>query len=398
MSVSSSIDPAYLRSELTRLEPAARASPARVQFVRAPGRVNLIGEYTDVNEGHVLPVAIDREIRLAVLPTDDRRVVLHRLDTDQVGSFDLDDLPPRAGDWIDYAVGTAWSLTGNGAALRGIRAVIGSSLPMNAGLSSSAAIELAVAHALLGDSAEPFEALELARLAQRAENRFVGVQCGLMDQFASSCGNRDGALLLDCRSLAWRPVRMPLEDAVIVVCDTGSPRRLAASEYNLRREQCERAVTALARVDPSVRALRDVSEAMLADAVADNLIDPIAARRAGHVVAENARVLVAVEALEADDLPAVAEAFAASHASLRDLFEVSSPALDALVEIAVATPGVVAARMTGAGFGGCTVNLVRPDAVERLRAAVGEQYPARTGLRPRVFGVTPVAGAGFVAV
>lgn len=389
-------DPTFLRRRLAELEPAARDHPGSVQVVRAPGRVNLIGEYTDVNDGYVLPAAIDREIRIALLPTDDRRVVLHRLDTAQTGSFDLDALPAAAGDWLDYAVGTAWALAGAGLPLRGFRGVIGSNLPMSAGLSSSAAIELAIARALLGDAADSVEKMDLARLAQRAENGFVGVQCGLMDQFAITCGRRGAALLLDCRTLDWRPVPLPLDEVALVVCDTGSPRRLAASEYNLRREQCETAAAVLARDDPSIRALRDVTPAMLAAAAAGGRLDPVVVRRAEHVLSENERVLATIAALEAGDMAAVGEAFAASHASLRDRFEVSSAALDSLVEIANATPGVVAARMTGAGFGGCTVNLVRPDAVDRLRAAVETDYPGRTGLRPRVFPVAPAEGAGFV--
>ncbi len=358
--------------------------------------MNLIGEYTDVNEGFVLPGAIDREIRIALLPMDDRRVVLHRLDTGETASFDLGDLPAAGGGWLDYAVGTAWALAGAGLELRGFRGVIGSTLPVSAGLSSSAAIELAVGRALLGDAASTIEPMQLARLAQRAENGFVGVQSGLMDQFAVACGRRGAALVLDCRTLEWRPVPLPLDEVTVVVCDTGSPRRLQASEYNLRRAQCEQAVAVFAREDPSIRALRDVTPAMLAAAAADGLIDSVVLRRAQHVVSENERVHATIRALEAIDLDGVGEAFAASHASLRDRFEVSSPALDALVEIATETPGVVAARMTGAGFGGCTVNLVRPDAVERLRAAVETRYPARTGLAPRVFPVALAEGAGYV--
>jgi galactokinase len=364
--------------------------------VRAPGRVNLIGEYTDFNQGYVLPAAIDREIRLAFLPTADRRVVLHRLDTGERGEFDLDAPAQRQGSWLDYAIGTAWALAEAGLPLTGLRAVIGANLPAGAGLSSSAAIELAVAHALLA-ARPPSDPLVLARIARRAENAFVGVQSGLMDQFAVAAGRAGAALLLDCRSEEWRPVELPLDEITIVVCDTGEVRRLTGSEYNVRRAQCDSAVAILAAHDPTVHSLRDVSPGLLEQALAGNWLEPVVARRASHVVAENTRVIETVDALSSHDLATVGELFAASHASLRDLFEVSSAALDAMVEVALGTPGVIAARMTGAGFGGCTVNLVRPDAVDRLRRTVDERYAARTGLQPRVFAVRPAAGAGFVA-
>jgi galactokinase len=368
-----------------------------VRVVRAPGRVNLIGEYTDFNLGYVLPAAIDREIRIAFVPTDDRRVILHRLGNHQLGAFDLDHLPGRSGGWLDYAVGTAWALSAAGHRLRGLRGVIGSNLPTGAGLSSSAAIELAIAHALLADGGQAPEPMSLAQLAQRAENDFVGVQSGLMDQFAVACGRADAALLLDCRSFDWQPVGLPLDHVTLVVCDSGQVRSLAGSEYNVRREQCDTAVAVLAGHDPSVHSLRDVSPELLAEASSQGWLADVVLRRATHVVYENQRVLDTMTALETGDLAALGALFAASHASLRDLFEVSSPALDALVEIAAATPGVVAARMTGAGFGGCTVNLVRVDALDALRAAVESTYSARTGLQPVVFPVRPAAGAGPLA-
>ena len=360
-------------------------------MVRAPGRVNLIGEHTDYNDGFVLPAAIDLEIRIAYLPTDDRRVSLTRLDTGEHDSFELDASRPKTGNWLDYVAGTAWALASAGKPLTGLRGVIASTLPPNAGLSSSAAIELVSAWAMLDDAAGGMDRFELARICQVAENQYVGVQSGLMDQFAESCGVEDAALFLDCRSSAWRPIALPPELA-IVVCHTGSPRKLERSDYNVRRSQCEAAVAALAAVDPDIRSLRDVTAAML-DREAERL-DPVAARRARHVVAENERVGQTVTALADGDLAAVGELFAASHASLRDLFEVSSPELDAMVEIVREVPGVVATRMTGAGFGGCTVTLVEQDAVETLRATVEHEYPARTELTPLVLPVRAVAGAG----
>lgn len=387
-------EPAALVDALIETEPETALRRGAIKVVRAPGRVNLIGEHTDYNEGFVLPAAIDLEIRMAYLPTSDRRVELTRLDSGERDGFDLDAARPRQGNWLDYVVATAWALDEAGLPLTGLRGVIASTLPPSAGLSSSAAIELASCWALLDDRAAQVDRFRLARIGQRAENGFVGVQSGLMDQFASSCGVEGAALLLDCRSSEWRPVPLP-DDLALAVCHTGSPRSLSTSEYNARRSQCEAAVAAFARRDPSIRSLRDVTAELLANP--PEALDPVAARRARHIVAENNRVGATVTALAAGDLAAVGELFAASHASLRDLFDVSSPELDAMVEIATAVPGVIAARMTGAGFGGCTVNLVRPDAVDALRAAVERDYPARTGLRPMVLPVHAAAGAGRLA-
>jgi galactokinase len=230
---------------------------------------------------------------------------------------------------------------------------------------------------------------------QRSENGYIGLNNGIMDQFASIFGEPGRALLLDCRSLEHRAIPLVGDDLALVACHSGSPRRLEASAYNERRAQCEAAVAAIAALEPGVTALRDVTPAML-DAVRDRL-DPVATRRAQHVVDEDRRVMAAIAAFEAGDLDEVGRLFYASHASLRDLYEVSSPELDALVEIARATPGVIGARLTGAGFGGCTINLVRRDAVPALRAAVLRHYPARTGLTPRVFEVEPSAGARRLA-
>lgn len=236
--------------------------------------------------------------------------------------------------------------------------------------------------------------MNLARIAQRAENEFVGVRCGLMDQFASSLGQAGAAMLLDCRTLEYRPVTLPLERHAIVICDSASPRRLAASQYNLRREQCERAAAIIASKRPFVRTLRDVDSTMLAEV--GDVLDDETFRRAEHVIGENARVVACVDALESGDLGAVGRLFAASHASLRNLFEVSSPELDALVEIALAAPGAIAARMTGAGFGGSTVNLVEREAISGFADTVTVNYQRKTGLTPTVMVVEPSAGAGIV--
>jgi galactokinase len=387
------IEPARLRERLQAVDPAAAARPEEILVVRAPGRVNLIGEHTDYNDGFVMPAAIGLEIRLAILPTDDRRVEITLDETGETAGFELDAIGGPTRTWIDYVAGTAWALASDGRALRGFRGLLASTLPQGAGLSSSAALEMAAALALLGrDAAGPPEDRALA--GQRVENGFIGLQSGVMDQFASAAGVADHAIVLDCRSLEWRPVPLPLDECALVVCHSGSSRRLEASAYNERRADCDRAVAAIATRDPSVRSLRDVDEALL-EAAWDRM-DPVAARRAWHIVEENARVLATERALAAGDLAEVGRLFAASHASLRDLFEVSSPELDALVEIAGATEGVVAARLTGAGFGGSTVNLVRRRAVAPFRAAIERDYPARTGLTPMVLEVDAVAGASFV--
>ena len=374
-------DTGRLRGELRAREPGGE-----IRIVRAPGRVNLIGEHTDYNGGWVLPCAIDLEIAIAFVQTDDRRVELTRLDSGERSAFDLAAIPAARGDWIDHVAGTAWSLTAAGAEVRGLRGVLATTLPISAGLSSSAALEVAAAWALCPTPPPP---LELARIAQRVENEYLGLRSGLMDQLAITMARRDAALLIDCRSLDWRPVWLPLERYVIVVCDSGVPRRLADSRYNERRAECEAVAAAL-----ELESLREATTAMLARL--RGRFDPVALRRAEHVVAENKRVLDCAAAFERGDLGTVGRLFAASQASLRDLFEVSSPELDALVEIASGCPGVAATRMTGAGFGGCTVNLVERGARSAFADTVLREYEARIGLRGRVFEVEPADAAGRV--
>lgn len=364
-----------------------------VRVVRAPGRVNLIGEHTDYNEGLVLPAAIDLETWVAAVPSGDRRVELVLADGSRAG-FDLDAIGDPTRDWIDTAAGIARELGALGVRQRGIRGVVVSEIPIGSGLSSSAAMQLAVAWSLAVDP-PPLGPMELAQAGCRAENEYVGVRSGVMDQFASAHGRTDAALLLDCRSLDFRPVLLPLASHALVVCDTRSPRRLESSEYNERRAQCEAAVATLAREVPGVTSLRDVDRAVL-DRYGHTL-EPIARRRAQHVVAENERVEATAAALDAGTLEPLGPLWADSHRSLRELFEVTSPELDALVEIAAGTPGVVASRMTGAGFGGCTVSLVGLDAVDELTGRVSAAYTDRFGRAPGVYRVAPAAGAGLVS-
>ncbi len=388
---------ATLRARLLALQDAepdlAAFSEDDVRIVRAPGRVNLIGEYTDFNLGFVLPAAVDLEIWIAFVPWDRREVRLTSVEMDETASFSLDGLAipgPRERTWIDYVAATAWAMTEAGLPVRGFRGVMDSTVPVGSGLSSSAALEMASSWALAVPGAPRPEPAKMAAICQRGENAFVGVNCGIMDQFASAAGSAGHALLIDCRDITATAAPLP-SHLSLVVCDTSAPRRLGSSAYNTRRQECETAVRIIAEREPGVTALRDVTPEMF-ERNADRLPE-VVRRRARHIVEEDVRVLETVQALAADDLARVGVLFAASHASLRDLFEVTIPELDAMVEIATAVPGVVAARMTGAGFGGCTINLVERGAEEALRAAVTAEYPARTGLTPKVYVVDAVDGA-----
>jgi galactokinase len=379
---------------LGRLSPEGRRESSRL--VRAPGRVNLIGEYTDFNLGFVLPVAIDREIWIAFEPWDRPEVELTSVELNETKAFAFDGLAPRtsrAGSWIDYVAGTAWAMREAGLPLRGFRGVLDSTVPVGAGLSSSAALEMASSWALAVPSAPRPTPDRMAVIAQRAENGYVGVNCGIMDQFASAAGRAEHALLIDCQSIT--ATASPLPPALsIVVCDTGAPHSLDSSAYNTRRSECELGVRLIAEKEPGVKSLRDVDPAMLARN--RDRLPEVVGRRCEHIVLEDERVMETVVALRDSDLDALGRLFAASHDSLRNLFEVSSPELDTMVEIAATVPGVVASRMTGAGFGGCTVSLVERGAEEVLRERVMDEYPKRTGLTARVFPVAAVDGAGEV--
>lgn len=392
---------AALRAQLEGLPRTSGARPRTsepVQLVRAPGRVNLIGEHTDYNEGLVLPAAIDREIWMAFRPWDRPEVELTSAEFGETRSISLVNLSPEsrgAGSWIDYVAGTAWAMREAGLPVRGFRGVMNSTIPVGSGLSSSAALEMASSWALAVPGAPRPDPGAMAAIAQQGENRYVGVNCGIMDQFASAAGRAGHALLIDCRINQFTTASMPA-GLSLVVCETGSSRRLEASAYNTRRSECELGVRLIAEREPGVRSLRDVDQAMLERN--RDLLPEVVARRCEHVVQEDLRVMTTVAALRDADLDSLGRLFAASHASLRDLYEVSSDELDAMVEIAVAVPGVVASRMTGAGFGGCTVSLVKRGVEEALRDAVLTQYPKRTRLEPHVYIVTAVDGAGAVGL
>ena len=373
------------------------------RVARAPGRVNLIGEHTDYNDGLVLPMAIDLGTRIDFQSTDDRIVDIVRTDTGERAVIDLDRRATpetgRRGDWTDYIAGTAWSLRVAGGRPTGFVGVLSGNLPLGQGLSSSAALELASAWALSAGEpplstagASASDPIAVARACQRAENEFVGVPCGILDQFAVAFGVRDASLLLDCRSLEHRPVRLP-EGAAFLLAESGVMRELRGSGYEHRRRECEAAVAALAAIDPSVRSLRDATPDLL-ERARDRLDDRLL-RRARHVVTENERVRATVRGFETDDLATAGRAFLASHASLRDDFEVSVPALDRLVEVAAAIPGVHGARLTGGGFGGAVVVLADAAAAEAVTAAIRTGYATPAGHEPVVRQVRASDGAGL---
>jgi galactokinase len=356
---------------------------------RAPGRVNLIGDHTDYNDGFVLPMAIDREVWIAVRPRDDRRVAVHSIDFAQDATFALDDGGPRKGGWIEYVRGVAWALEENGRPTRGWEGVAAGDVPVGAGLSSSAALELAAARTFAAVSGVVWQPVAMARLAQRAENEWVGVNCGIMDQLISAAGAAGHALLIDCRTLATQLVLIP-EDAAVVVLDTGTRRGLVDSAYNERRSQCEHAARFF-----GVPALRDVDLATFHAREAE--LDPITRRRARHVVTENARTEAAADLLGRGDVAAMGKLMDESHISLRDDFEVSRPELDRMVELAQREDACFGARMTGAGFGGCAVALVARDQATNFARTVSEAYSHAVGLKAAVYVCAASQGASVEA-
>jgi len=362
---------------------------------RAPGRVNLIGEFTDFNDGFVMPAAIGFYCWVAVGPRSDSKIAIDSENFSETILLDLNHETLRpTGKWTDYPVGVVSVLRQSGFPIRGANLLIHGEVPMGAGLSSSAAVEVATAYALLDMLGVPIEPARLAAFAQRAENEFVGARVGIMDQFASANGRAGRAIVLDCRSLDFELVPIP-ESARLVICNTMVKHAHSSGEYNKRRAECEEAVRKLSAFYPGIRALRDVRLEEV-ESHQDDLPDVIY-RRALHVVAENARVLDAVKALRSEDLPSFGRRMAESHASLRDLFEVSSPELDRMVELANDQPGVYGARMTGGGFGGCTINLVEATEAESFRERMIVLYEGARRIRPEIQICEPAQGAGRVA-
>jgi galactokinase len=360
------------------------ADSPSTQWVRAPGRVNLIGEHTDYTEGYVLPVAIDLEIRGLVSARSDRKVNVVSLAVGKQESYRLgEEGKPSQGSWGNYLRGVTVALREAGFDLQnGFDLTLSSTLPVAAGLSSSAALEAVVALAALAVNGIRATPERLAPICRRAENEYVGVGCGVMDQMIVFGGRVGHAMMLDCRSLRASFVSIPNQLA-IVVCETGAERALAMSAYNQRLAECARSLTVLGRGPNGVRSLRDAS-ATLVESGREEL-GPVLYRRCRHIVIENERVLALMDALNADDRVAIGDLMARSHASLRDDYEVSSPELDAMVEAAAQCPGFVGGRLTGAGFGGCTVNFVERSKVEEFAAEVAIRYRNAMGMDAKVY-------------
>jgi galactokinase len=378
-------------------------SELRLQFIRrfgrqprlfhAPGRINLIGEHTDYNDGYVMPFAIDRQTIVAAAGRLDRRVVVYSMNLDEQREFNLDELPHGgSGTWLDYVEGVARCLDSEYTRISGADLMIDSDVPLGAGLSSSAALEIAAATAFLGLSNIKMEPSEVALAAQRAEHEYVGTKSGIMDQYIAMFAQEAHCLLIDCRSLDARAIPIDLSQVTLMVCDSRVKHQLASSQYNRRREECEEGVRLLSAFVPGIRALRDVRPEVFFRFERE-LPEPMS-RRCKHVITENARTIDAAKALVERRFEDVGRLMSASHESLRHDYEVSCLELDVLVDAASRTGCALGSRMTGGGFGGCTINLLRPSAGAEFTRQVGDAYTAATGRKALIYPVIPSAGAG----
>jgi galactokinase len=363
---------------------------------RAPGRVNLIGEHTDYNGGFVLPAAIAYFCWAAASPRDDGKLVVYSANFREIIETPIGRAGLRpSGKWSDYALGVAWALQEAGYELRGNNIYVYGEVPLGAGLSSSAAFEVAVAGALLAGAGYEIDRTKIALIAQQAENDFVGARCGIMDQFVSSHGRAGHAVLLDCRSLEYSLIAVP-PDVCLVVCNTMVKHQLGDGQYNTRRLECEEGVKRLSAVLPGIATLRDVSLPQLESN--RDLLSDVIYRRCRHVITENGRVPRAAEALERGDKAAFSQLMETSHRSLRDDYQVSCPELDLMVDLAGNQPGVRGSRMTGAGFGGCTVNVVDRDAAAAFKEHIAAEYRHATGRHPDIFICETSDGAARVSL
>jgi galactokinase len=363
---------------------------------RAPGRVNLIGEHTDYNDGFAMPAAIEFYCWVAIASRPDRVLSIYSEEFSSSAEADLAAEPPQpTKSWSDYPIGVALQLEQAGMQLRGANVLVQSEVPMGAGLSSSAAIEVATSLALVEQAGVTPDRLQLAKLCRRAENEFVGARVGIMDQFVSLHGHKDHALLLDCRSLSFESLAIP-DSVKLVISNTMVKHELASSEYNRRRADCEEAVRRLATVLPGIRALRDVNLEQLEKH--QGRLSEVIYKRALHIVSENARVLDAAEALRVGDIERFGKRMAESHRSLRDLYEVSCRELDLMVDLAYQQKGVYGARMTGGGFGGATINLVEARHAGEFKEKMAKAYRKETGLVPQIYICRPAEGAAAVAL
>ena len=359
----------------------------------APGRVNLIGEHTDYNDGFVMPMAIEKDIRMVVQLRKDKKVKAYSLDYDKLIEFKIDNLLyDEENIWVNYIKGIIDELQKLDNKLQGFNLIFTGNIPQGSGLSSSAALEVVTALAISDLHKIKLEAVELALLAQRAENNFVNVQCGIMDQYISRLGKKDNALLIDCRSNQYQLVPFENEAYQIVICNSKVERGLVDSEYNNRRAECNQAVDFFAKkMDKNITALRDLDLDILQE-YKEKLAKTVY-KRAHHVISENQRVLAAKKALETNDMNKFGKLLYESHKSLSDDYEVSCQELDLLVELASQEKGVKGARMTGAGFGGCTVNLVNKEFVTDFVENIKSSYYQNTGIKADVYITNPAAGA-----
>lgn len=366
------------------------SSRQALHYVGAPGRVNVIGEHTDYNQGFVLPMAIEQAVHIVAGRRDDERIHVYSLNFEELAVIDLAELQniSKRPSWLPYVQGILLMLQQAGYDVRGMNMVMHGNVPLGAGLSSSAALSMATLLAASATGAFNVEPTEAARLAQHSENDIVGVQCGIMDQFASRLGRQNAAVLLDCRSLAYELIPIQNEDVRIVITNSNVQRGLVDSEYNIRREQCEEGAQLL-----GVPSLRDVSLAMFEQN--KHRLPSVIQKRCQHVIGENERVLSGAHYLKQGDIVRLGNNMNDSHISLRDLYEVSCPELDVLVDIAQDVPGVYGSRMTGAGFGGCTVTLVQHEALSALQEAIDAVYTKKTGLSAHTYVVTIQDGGAF---
>lgn len=364
---------------------------------RAPGRVNLIGEHTDYNGGFVLPMAIDREVAVAASLRDDRKVRVYAANFGETAEFDLDNEGVRKkGFWLNYIEGMARILERQDIRLKGVDMLVWSDVPTGAGLSSSAALEIAAGLTFTEMSGQRIDRAVLAKAGQQTEHEFVGARVGIMDQFVSAHARSGHALLLDCRSLEYEHVPLAQKETAVVICDSNIKHDLARSDYNTRREECEKAVKIFAKYLPKVGELRDVSFADFEE-YSEKLPDAIR-RRARHVITENERTLKASEALKKGDMELFGKLMRQSHESLRFDYEVSRRELDLLVEIADNTEGVLGARMTGGGFGGSTVNLVKRECLGKFEEKIRIEYKRQTEIEPTILVSEAGSGASEVNI
>jgi galactokinase len=362
---------------------------------RAPGRVDLMGSHTDYNQGYVMTMTIDRDTWMAARPRRDGRVSVQSLNAAGWGDFELGELEQsRCRNWVDYVRGTAWALQDAGYKLTGFDGLVHSTVPFGSGLSSSAALEMACAVMFQLTSGFNLEPVEMALIGQAGENQYVGMSCGILDQYSSAMGQAGSALLLDCRSLDSQITPLAAGMSVLIG-DTRAERNLAGTEYGERRAQCEQGVAILREHYPEIAALREVSLEQLESHRVE--LPEIVYKRCRFIIEENQRVLDLAQALPGGDPQRLGELFRDSYRGARDLYQISSPAMEAMVQAMLAAPGVIGARQAGAGFGGCLVALVREEALEAFARQVQDDYAQKTGIQPQVYPVKAAPGAGVLA-